>query len=47
VHMTGGKIKIQLDDDFVATMTGPVTKVCDGNISDEMFEKILITNPAY
>lgn len=47
VHMPGGKIKIQLDDDFVATMTGPVTKVCDGNISDEMFEKILITNPAY
>lgn len=47
VHMPGGKIKIQLDDDFVATMTGPVTKVCDGNISDEMFEKILITSPAY
>lgn len=47
VHMPGGKIKIQLDDDFVATMTGQVTKVCDGNISDEMFEKILITNPAY
>ena len=41
VHMSGGKIKIQLDDDFVATMTGPVTKVCDGNISDEMFEKSL------
>ncbi len=39
VHMPGGQIKIQFNDDFVATMTGPVTKVCDGNIADEMFEK--------
>jgi diaminopimelate epimerase len=39
VHMPGGQIKIQFDDDFEATMTGPVTKVCDGNIADEMFEK--------
>lgn len=39
VHMPGGQIKIQFDDDFAATMTGPVTKVCDGNIADEMFEK--------
>jgi len=39
VHMPGGQIKIQFDDDFTATMTGPVTKVCDGNIADEMFEK--------
>ena len=38
VHMPGGQIKIQFDDDFVATMTGPVTKVCDGNIADEMFK---------
>ena len=41
VHMPGGQIKIQFDDDFAATMTGPVTKVCDGDISDEMFEKSL------
>jgi len=39
VHMPGGQSKIQFDDDFTATMTGPVTKVCDGNIADEMFEK--------
>jgi diaminopimelate epimerase len=39
VHMPGGPIKIQLDDDFAATMTGPVTKVCEGEIADEMFEK--------
>ncbi|MBW2251348.1 MAG: diaminopimelate epimerase, partial [Deltaproteobacteria bacterium] len=39
VHMPGGQIKIQFDDDFAATMTGPVTKVCEGNIADELFEK--------
>jgi diaminopimelate epimerase len=39
VHMPGGQIMIQFDDEFVATMTGSVTKVCDGNIADEMFEK--------
>lgn len=38
-HMPGGQIKIQFGNNFVATMTGPVTKVCDGNIADEMFEK--------
>ncbi|MDY6792197.1 MAG: diaminopimelate epimerase [Thermodesulfobacteriota bacterium] len=37
VHMPGGQIHIHVDDNFEATMTGPVTKVCDGNISDEMF----------
>ena len=39
VHMPGGQIQIQFADDYSATMTGPVTKVCDGNIVDEMFEK--------
>jgi len=39
VHMPGGQIKIQLADDFAATMTGPVTKVCKGDIAEEMFEK--------
>lgn len=38
VHMPGGQIQIQFDDDFAATMTGPVTKICDGNIAAEMFE---------
>jgi diaminopimelate epimerase len=36
--MSGGEIQIQFDDDFAATMTGPVTKICDGNIAAEMFE---------
>ncbi|MEW6103960.1 MAG: diaminopimelate epimerase [bacterium] len=39
VHMPGGQIKIQLDDNFSATMRGPATKICEGNIADEMFEK--------
>ncbi len=36
-HMPGGQIQIRLDGDFNATMTGAVTKVCDGIIADEMF----------
>jgi len=38
--MPGGKIEIQFNSNFLATMTGSVTKVCEGKISDEMFEKI-------
>ena len=38
--MPGGKIKVQFDSNFLATMTGSVTKVCKGKIADEMFEKI-------
>jgi diaminopimelate epimerase len=38
VHMPGGQIRVQIDDDSTATITGPVTKVCDGNMADEMFE---------
>lgn len=41
VHMPGGKLKIQLSQDFIATMTGEVTKVCEGNMDEEMFEKHL------
>jgi len=39
VYMPGGQIKIQLAQDFAATMTGPVTKVCEGTIAEEMFDK--------
>lgn len=38
VHMPGGDIRIRLDSGFHATMTGPVTKICAGVISGEMFE---------
>lgn len=37
VHMPGGQIQIKFDKNFMATMTGSVTKVCDGDISQEMF----------
>ena len=40
VHMPGGQLKIQLSDDFVATMTGPVTRVCHGVISTEILEQV-------
>lgn len=39
VHMPGGTLEIQFEADFSATMTGPVTKVCDGVISEEMFRE--------
>ena len=39
VHMPGGDIHIQLSKGFFATMTGPVTKICDGVMTDEMFKE--------
>ncbi len=41
VRMPGGEIGIQFSDGFSATMTGPVTKVCEGIIIPEIFEKPL------
>ena len=41
VHMPGGRLFIQLSDDFSATMTGPVSKICDGNIAEELFDQKL------
>ena len=35
VHMSGGQLQIIIADDYAITMIGPVTKVCDGVISDE------------
>ena len=37
VHMPGGCIDIVISDDFSILMTGPVTRVCDGTISEEVF----------
>jgi diaminopimelate epimerase len=37
VHMPGGSLHIQFNNGFYATMTGPVTKICDGVMTDEMF----------
>jgi len=41
VHMPGGELKISFSNGFQATMTGPVTKVCEGVMSSEMFGKTL------
>jgi diaminopimelate epimerase len=37
VHMPGGVIDINISNDFFITMTGGVTKVADGVMSDEIF----------
>jgi diaminopimelate epimerase len=37
VHMPGGSLAIEFTEDFSATMTGPVTRVCEGRMDMEMF----------
>lgn len=37
VHMPGGNLSIHFSQQFIATMTGPVTRICDGVIHQEMF----------
>ena len=37
VHMPGGKISIEIGDGFSILMTGPVIKVSEGAISEEIF----------
>ncbi len=39
VHMQGGDIQINFSKGFFASMTGPVMKICDGIIADEMFKQ--------
>lgn len=39
VHMPGGSLTIRFSHNFVATMTGPVTRICEGAMDPEMFEK--------
>ena len=39
VHMPGGEIRISLAPDFSASMQGPVTRICRGDIDDEMFDE--------
>ncbi|MFH0995914.1 MAG: diaminopimelate epimerase [Pseudomonadota bacterium] len=38
VHMPGGNLAIRFSQNFAATMTGPVTRVCEGVTDPEMFE---------
>jgi diaminopimelate epimerase len=35
VHMPGGVIEIDIGDGFAVTMKGPVTEICEGDLSDE------------
>ncbi len=35
--MPGGKIQIEIGDDFMIVMTGGVTKVAEGVMNKEMF----------
>jgi diaminopimelate epimerase len=37
VHMPGGRLGIEIADDFGIRMTGPVTKVSEGTIAPEIF----------
>jgi diaminopimelate epimerase len=39
VHMPGGSLAIRFSQNFAATMTGPVTRICEGIMDPEMFEE--------
>ncbi len=41
VHTPGGKIDITVSSDFSISMTGPVTKIAEGDISTEVFNRSL------
>jgi diaminopimelate epimerase len=40
VHMPGGQIDITVSDDYSIIMAGPVTKIVEGTISEEIFSPI-------
>jgi diaminopimelate epimerase len=39
VHMPGGTLAIEIGEDYGIRMTGPVTRICDGSLADEMLRK--------
>jgi diaminopimelate epimerase len=41
VDMPGGRLDISLSDDYDVTMRGPVTKIGEGTLSPELFERNL------
>jgi diaminopimelate epimerase len=47
VHMPGGDLVISFSKDLTATMTGPVTRICDGSMDLEMFEGKRPSNHAF
>lgn len=32
VHMPGGRLEVSIDDQFAATLTGPVARICEGRL---------------
>jgi diaminopimelate epimerase len=42
VHMPGGKIEIEIGDNFSIRMTGGVTKVADGVMNKEIFGAVVV-----
>jgi diaminopimelate epimerase len=38
VHMPGGEISISIDENFGIVMVGPVTRIAEGQLADEMFQ---------
>jgi diaminopimelate epimerase len=36
--MPGGEINISVDEDFGIVMVGPVTRIAEGRLANEMFE---------
>ena len=38
VHMPGGTLGIEVADDYSILMTGPVTRICEGTLAEEMFD---------
>jgi diaminopimelate epimerase len=41
VHMPGGQLLISIDEKFGITMTGPVTRIAEGHLFEEMFQKMI------
>jgi diaminopimelate epimerase len=39
VHMPGGRLQIVIDENFAVTITGPVTRIAEGQLADEMFSR--------
>ncbi len=41
VHMPGGQLHISIDQDFGIIMTGPVTRISEGHLVEEMFKEVI------
>ena len=47
VHMPGGQLHIAIDANFAITMTGPVTRIAQGHLADEIFQQVISVNIFY